>query len=471
MRYAQNMKKVNYTLPSGFIEFLPGEKRTEQMLLDRICRVFERYGFTPIETPAVERMEVLHAKGNEGDNIVYGISPILPPSRQAERDAATAGSGSSDSKDVDANTEARGLKFDLTVPLAAYIARHLNDLTFPFARYQTDMVFRGERAKLGRYRQFRQCDVDVVGRGSLSLLYDAQMIAMIVELFETLEIQPILVRVNNRKVLTGLFESMGVAEDRIATCVAVLDAVEKVGVDNTRFGLVEEGLTEDQANEVLAITSKRGDDALAALEACEGMSDQFNTGVQELTTVIDAVRQFGVSDDSWVLDLAIARGLNYYTGTVYETTLVGHESLGSVCSGGRYEELVGMFVGSEKMPGVGLSIGLTRLLGPLLKRELIKPEAPTPAQIAILNLDESLMPLYLELSQTLRRAGWNVETSFSSQKLKKQMQRVNRREIPFAILIGKEEASEGVCQVRDMGTGDQASVKQADLVAWFEEKR
>lgn len=210
--------KINFSTPSGFPEFLPSEKRLEVYLLDNIRKVFESYGFTPIETPAVERLEVLQAKGNQGDNIIYGIDPILPPNRQAEKEKAG-----------ETGSEARALKFDQTVPLAAYIARHLNELTFPFARYQTDVVFRGERAKDGRFRQFRQCDIDVVARRELSLLYDAQMPAIITEIFEAVNIGDFLIRINNRKILTGFFQSVGIAETKIKACIGIIDNLEKIG--------------------------------------------------------------------------------------------------------------------------------------------------------------------------------------------------------------------------------------------------
>jgi len=215
--------KVNVSCPSGFPEYLPGEKRLELHVMATIASVFERYGFTPLETPAVERLEVLQAKGNQGDNIIYRIDPVLPPEVDGD------GGGSSGQSTGDSGSEGRGLKFDQTVPLAAYVARHLNDLSFPFLRYQMDLVFRGERAKTGRYRQFRQCDIDVVGRGSLPLLYDAQVAAIIVELFDALEIGDFVLRLNNRKVLTGLFAAAGVPDAGIRGCVRALDMREKAG--------------------------------------------------------------------------------------------------------------------------------------------------------------------------------------------------------------------------------------------------
>ncbi|MDE5073223.1 MAG: histidine--tRNA ligase [Trichodesmium sp. St18_bin3_1_1] len=448
--------KINYSCPSGFPEFLPGEKRLESYLMDTIRQVFERYGFTPIETPAVERLEVLQAKGNQGDNIVYGLSPILPPNRQAEKDQAG-----------DSGSEERGLKFDQTVPLAAYIARHLNALNFPFARYQMDVVFRGERAKDGRFRQFRQCDIDVVGRGKLSLLYDAQIPAIIAEIFEAIKIGDFLIRINNRKVLTGFFASVGVLVENIVSCIPIVDTVEKVGEVKVKKALKEIGLSEDQVEKVWDFTNIKGtvDDVLDKLKSMTKTvenSEVLSQGIYELETVISGVRNLGVSDQRFCIDLSIARGLDYYTGTVYETTLIGHEALGSICSGGRYEELVGTFIG-EKMPGVGISIGLTRLMSRLLKAGILESFAPTPATVMVVNMQESLMATYLDVSQKLRRSGMNVITSFDSRGVGKQLQQADKQKIPFCIIIGSEEAAANMCSLKDLRTGEQMKVPIGSL--------
>ncbi|MDE5097792.1 MAG: histidine--tRNA ligase [Trichodesmium sp. St16_bin4-tuft] len=448
--------KINYSCPSGFPEFLPGEKRLESYLMDTIRQVFERYGFTPIETPAVERLEVLQAKGNQGDNIVYGLSPILPPNRQAEKDQAG-----------DSGSEERGLKFDQTVPLAAYIARHLNALNFPFARYQMDVVFRGERAKDGRFRQFRQCDIDVVGRGKLSLLYDAQIPAIIAEIFEAIKIGDFLIRINNRKVLTGFFASVGVLVENIVSCIRIVDTVEKVGEVKVKKALKEIGLSEDQVEKVWDFTNIKGtvDDVLDKLKSMTKTvenSEVLSQGIYELETVISGVRNLGVSDQRFCIDLSIARGLDYYTGTVYETTLIGHEALGSICSGGRYEELVGTFIG-EKMPGVGISIGLTRLMSRLLKAGILESFAPTPATVMVVNMQESLMATYLDVSQKLRRSGMNVITSFDSRGVGKQLQQADKQKIPFCIIIGSEEAAANMCSLKDLRTGEQMKVPIGSL--------
>ncbi|WP_414755792.1 histidine--tRNA ligase [Anabaena sp. CCY 9910] len=448
--------KINFSTPSGFPEFLPSEKRLELYLLDTIRRVYESYGFTPIETPAVERLEVLQAKGNQGDNIIYGIDPILPPNRQAEKD-----------KSGETGSEARALKFDQTVPLAAYIARHLNELTFPFARYQMDVVFRGERAKDGRFRQFRQCDIDVVGREKLSLLYDAQMPAIITEIFEAVNIGDFLIRINNRKVLTGFFQSLDISETQIKSCIGIIDNLEKIGEAKVKLELEKEGINPEQTQKIIDFIKIDGsvDDVLDKLKHLSQTlpeSEQFNLGVSELETVITGVRNLGVPDKRFCIDLAIARGLNYYTGTVYETTLIGHEALGSICSGGRYEELVGTFIG-EKMPGVGISIGLTRLISRLLKAGILNTLPPTPAQVVVVNMQDDLMPTYLKVSQQLRQAGLNVITNFEKRQLGKQFQAADKQGIQFCVIIGADEAAAQKSSLKDLKSGEQVEVALADL--------
>jgi histidyl-tRNA synthetase len=448
--------KINFSTPSGFPEFLPGEKRLELYLLDTIRRVFESYGFTPIETPAVERLEVLQAKGNQGDNIIYGLNPILPPNRQAEKDKAG-----------ETGAEARALKFDQTVPLAAYIARHLNDLTFPFARYQMDVVFRGERAKDGRFRQFRQCDIDVVARRELSLLYDAQMPAIITEIFDAVNIGDFLIRINNRKILTGFFKSVGIEEDKIKSCIGIIDTLEKVGEKKVKQELEQEGILAEITQKIIDFVHINGTvdevlDKLKYLAQTTPEAEEFSLGVTELETVISGVRNLGVPENRFCIDLSIARGLNYYTGTVYETTLIGHEALGSICSGGRYEELVGIFL-DEKMPGVGISIGLTRLISRLIKAGILNTLAATPAQVMVVNMQNDLMPVYLNVSQKLRKAGINVITNFEQRPLGKQFQQAEKQGIPFCVIIGSEEAAAQKASFKDLRTREQVEVALEDL--------
>ncbi len=439
-------EKFNYTSPSGFdIEFLPGEKRLEQQFLDTMRRVFELYGFTPIETPAVERLEVLQAKGQQGDNIIYGISPLV----------ANAESGEAD----------RALKFDQTVPLAAYIARHLNDLIFPFARYQMDMVFRGERAKAGRYRQFRQCDIDIVGRGKLDLLYDAQMPAIIAEIFTQLNIGKFQIRINNRKILTGFFTAIGIAPALAKTCINIVDELDKIGGAKVQAELEKIGAA-SQAQQIMDFTQIQGspDEILTKLQGMFPAASEFQTGVAELTAVIAGVRSLGVAPDNFCIDLSIARGLGYYTGTVYETTLLGYESLGSICSGGRYAELVGLFAG-EDMPGVGISIGLTRLIKNLLKEKIVTALPQSPARVMVLNLDNQLMPSYLKLAQQLRQAGIATINNFEASKMGDQLKKAEKLGIEIAIIQGSIEQTENRCQIKVLATRQQQDVPVAELAA------
>lgn len=455
--------KINVSCPSGFPEFLPGEKRLELHLIDTIRRVFESYGFTPIETPAVERLELLQAKGNQGDNIIYGINPILPTKHQTDKNLAD-----------DKNSENRGLKFDQTVPLSAYIARHLNDLTFPFARYQMDTVFRGERAKDGRYRQFRQCDIDVISRKKLSLLYDAQMPAIIAEIFSTIDIGKFIIRINNKKILTGIFESIGIKEEEIKSYIKIIDTLDKIGEIKVKENLQAQGLSESQSLQIMEFIGLKGstDEILSILkQKCQEIknSSDFCKGVNELQDVINGIKFLQVSENQYRIDLSIARGLDYYTGTIYETTLVEYESLGSICSGGRYEDLIGTFVG-EKMPGVGISIGLTRLMRNLLDNNILKPMTQSPAQVMILNLQNELINVYLEISKELRDAGLNVITEFDDKKFGKQLKRADKLGVPICLIIGSDEYKTKTCQIKILKTGEQVDVPFKDIVVEVKRK-
>ncbi len=451
----EQYKDLNYNLPSGFdIELIPSEKRLESYLLDVIRTVFERYGFTPVETPAVERLEILQAKGNQGDNIIYGINPIV---------------SSSEDDESKKEKNSRALKFDQTVPLAAYIARHLNDLVFPFARYQMDMVFRGERAKKGRYRQFRQCDIDVVGRQKLNILYDAQMPAIIAEIFSTINIGEFMIRINNKKILAGIFESIGVnKEEEIKLYIQIIDTLDKVGKAKVKQNLQAQGLSDSQSLQIIDFIEFKGSvteilDFLQQKSTNINNSDTFRKGVDELQSVINGIKELKVPTDKYCIDLSIARGLNYYTGTVYETTLINHESIGSICSGGRYENLVGIFAG-EKMPGVGISIGLTRLLRKLLDNNLIDKMSATPAQVMVLNLQQELIGTYLEVSKKMRDGGINVLTEFDDIKLGKQLKKANKLGIPICLIIGAEEYKTKSCKMKILKTGEQLDISIDNLV-------
>jgi histidyl-tRNA synthetase len=299
------------------------------------------------------------------------------------------------------------------------------------------------------------------------LLYDAQIPAIIAEIFTAINIGDFLIRINNRKVLSGFFESIGLDESKIMPSIRIVDAAEKIGETKVKQALLAEGLSEEQVEQILTFTKIQGsvDDVLAQLNAMlEDKPDAqvLKTGITELETVITGVRNLGVSDRVFCIDLSIARGLDYYTGTVYETTLVGHEALGSICSGGRYEELVGMFVG-DKMPGVGISIGLTRLMSRLIQAGILESFSSTPAQVMVVNMQSDLMPLYLDVSQKLRQAGMSTITSFDERSVGKQLQQADKRGIPLCVIIGSEEAAAQQCGLKNLKTGEQIAVNIEQL--------
>jgi len=329
-----------------------------------------------------------------------------------------------------------------------------------------DMVFRGERAKTGRYRQFRQCDIDVVGRGELSLLYDAQIPAIIYEIFQKLAIGEFLIRINNRKILTGFFASLGIPAEQIKNCIKIIDTLDKVGTAKVTSQLRHIGLTDTGAEKIMEFISIKGDQDQILHQLTQRLSninETLDLGIHELSEVVKSVRSLGVPDHRFTIDLSIARGLDYYTGTVYETTLVGYESLGSICSGGRYAELVGMFAG-EKLPGVGISIGLTRLLRQLLDKNLVKPLADSPAQVMVVNMQDDLMSTYLTISQELRQHDIKVLTNFAARPLKKQLDQANKLGIPLCLIIGDSEQKNHTCKLKNMLTGEQLDMPLSELV-------
>ncbi len=457
---------VNYTLPSGFCEYLPEEHRLELHLLGIMRRVFESYGFSPIETPAIERLEVLQAKDNQGDNIIYSVSPILPESQS----------------DGERSSESRALKFDQTVPLAAYVARHLNELSFPFTRYQIDSVFRGERPKKYRYRQFKQCDLDVIGLGELSLMYDAQMVAVISDLFEQLGFGDFVIRINNRKLLSGFFEQLGVSDEQIRGCLKVVDELEKSRPEQTRAKLEQIGITSQTdpqtgvslADQLLKFSSLKGprtetEAELRDLAAQYPEAEALQTGLSELSELCEHTRTLGVPDHRVQIDLSVARGLGYYTGSVFETTLLGHPEIGSICSGGRYDHLVGIFC-KKQLPGVGISVGWSRLFTILLDQKVLHPLSISPAQVMILNLDQGLMPCYLKLATELRQAGLAVCNSFEQRQVGKQIKRAERLGIPVCVLVGPGEAQSGTAKIKFLASREQIEVAQEEIGATIKEQ-
>ena len=437
------------TMP-GVMELLPREQIAFQRMLDVIRRNYERFGFLPIETPAIELSEMLLTKtGGETERQVYFV--------QSTGALEKSGDG----------VPELALRFDLTVPLARYVAEHEHDLAFPFRRYQMQRVYRGERAQRGRFREFYQADIDVIGKDNLSIRFDAEVPAVIFAVFTELAIGPFTIHINNRKLMRGFLEGLGVIDgEQQALVLREVDKLDKRGVDHVRASLMGEsfGLSADVADKLLdfvRIRSHGHEDALEKLAALGSGSDAFNTGISELRDVLELVRGLGVPESHYAINLSIARGLDYYTGTVFETTLNEHPQIGSICSGGRYDNLASNYTKSH-LPGVGISIGVTRLFWQLQEAGLIdKAESSVQALVGL--LDEARLHDGLQIARELRAGGINTEVQLESRKLARQMQYADRAGIRFVVLVGEDEAARGVVTVKDMRRGEQFEVVRAEL--------
>lgn len=439
------------TIP-GVLELLPREQIAFQGMLDTIRRVYERYGFLPIETPAIELTEVLLTKsGGETERQVYFVqsSGALEQGRMPEM----------------------ALRFDLTVPLARYVAEHEHELHFPFRRYQIQRVYRGERAQRGRFREFYQCDIDIVGKDRLSIRYDAEMPAVIHAVFAELAVGAFTIRLNHRKILKGVLAALGLndGEAQVAALRA-LDKLEKKTKAEIVDELLEVGLPQAQGERLLAWAEERARGYDAAEQALRALPQRFpeggenlRAGAQDLAEVFACMAELGVPSERVMLDFSIARGLDYYTGTVYETTLDAHPHIGSVCSGGRYDDLASFYTRS-RLPGVGISIGATRLFWQLREAGLIHAAAST-VEVLVCLLDDRLRPVSLAVAGELRAAGIATEAVLEPRKLAKQLQYADRAGIPFAVLIGEEEAASGEVSVRDLRRGEQFRVARSELAA------
>jgi histidyl-tRNA synthetase len=436
--------------PPGVMELLPRDQIAFQRMLDVIRRNYERFGFLPVETPVFELSEVLLTKtGGETERQVYFVQSTGALEQGGQPELA--------------------LRFDLTVPLARYVAEHEHDLAFPFRRYQIQRVYRGERAQRGRFREFYQCDIDVIGKDTLSVRHDAEMPAVIHAVFTELGVGPFTIQLNNRKLLRGFFEGLGIAEgERQALVLREIDKIDKRGADAVRATLVGEafGLSDDVADRIMAFVQARSNshaDALAKLAALGQGSDVLNEGVAELREVLELLKAHGVPESNYALNFSIARGLDYYTGTVYETTLNDHPQIGSVCSGGRYENLASSYTKS-KLPGVGISIGATRLFWQLREAGIISTaESSVEAMVGL--MDEARLADSLDIARRLRAAGINAEVQLEAKKLAKQFQYADRAGIRFVLLYGDDEAARGVVKVKDMKSQEQFEVGRDELAA------
>ena len=418
---------------SGFMELLPGKQAQLERMMEILRKTYGSYGFAALDTPAIEDAQILLAKGGgETEKQIYRF-------QKGDSDLA--------------------LRFDLTVPLAKYVALHYNELAFPFRRYQISKVYRGERAQRGRFREFYQADIDIIGDGKLDILNEAEIPAIIYKVFRGFGLNRFQIRVNNRKILTGFYAMLELSE-KSGDIMRTVDKLDKIGTEKVAALLVAEcGLTEAQAEEILKFISIRGTngEVLTALEAYLGKNEQFDLGVQELKAVCENLSAFGVPEENFAVDLTIARGLDYYTGTVYETTLLDHPEIGSVCSGGRYDNLAGYYI-DKPLPGVGISIGLTRLFYVLDEQGLLNPELPTaPCDALVLPMTASPAPA-VALAETLRNTGIRVQLYGEQKKFKQKMAYADKLGVKFAVLLGEDEIAAGKCSVKNMLTGEQITV-------------
>lgn len=423
------------TLP-GFMELMPQDQILFDKMKNTIESVYSSYGFYPLDTPIIELSNVLLAKaGGETEKQIYRFN-------KGDNDLS--------------------LRFDLTVPLAKYVANRSNELIFPFKRYQIGKVYRGERPQKGRFREFYQCDIDVIGNETLSILYDAEIPSIIYDLFKKLNIGDFTIRINNRKILTGFFNSLEL-NSKVTDILRIIDKIEKIGEDEVKSELSLLDIDSDKVSKIIDFIRINGD-AFTKIERLKnlGITDEiFNEGVNELETVINNIKARGLDSNFYDVDLTIARGLDYYTGTVYETILKDYPSIGSVCSGGRYENLATYYT-DKKLPGVGISIGLTRLFYQLKEAGVIKTTDSSVADITILPMTENYEYVY-KFSNLLKRFGVRVDTAFLG-KFKQLMRYADKQKTPYVLIIGDDEISKGVAVLKDMFTGLQTEVTLENII-------
>lgn len=431
-------KKVTPRIQAGFMELLPAEQILFDKIKKTIAETFEEFGFVPQDTPIVENADVLFAQiGEDTQKEIYRFTK-----------------GDDD----------LGLRFDLTVPLARYVAMYSNNLSFPFRRYQIGKVYRGERPQRGRFREFYQCDIDILGNGSLSIVNDAEVPAVIYSVFNKLKLGEFVIRISNRKILSGLMESLGEAEKTSET-LRIIDKLEKVGADTVRQMLVEQGIKAVDVEKILSLVKLTGSNEtiIATLKKMEIENTLFDEGVTELKEVVDKAISFGVPKKNLQIDLSIARGLAYYTGTVYETIMADDRIKGSVCGGGRYDNLAENYT-NQSFPGVGVSIGLTRLFSQLMDMEVVKAETATPAKVLVVPM-EADMPFALEVAGKLREAGVATELYTEDDKFKKKLMYANKIGVPFVAIIGEDEVTQKKVALKNMKTGEQELLSTEQLIS------
>lgn len=437
------MANVQPRTLSGFMELLPARQVQFDRMVDTLRKTYALYGFTALDTPLIEASEVLLAKGGgETEKQIYRFQK-----------------GDSD----------LSLRFDLTVPLAKYVAQNYAQLTFPFRRFQIGKVYRGERAQRGRFREFYQADIDVIGDGALDISNEAEVPSIIYRAFTSLGLERFQIRVNNRKILTGFYAMLGL-ESRSSDIMRTVDKLDKIGAERVAALLTGEeiGLDPHQADEILRFIAIRGTNAevLAALEGYRGRHELFDRGLDELTTVVNYLGAFGVPEDHFAVDLTIARGLDYYTGTVYETAMLDHPEIGSICSGGRYDDLAGYYT-DRKLPGVGISIGLTRLFFVLEEQGYLNDSLNTaPADVLILPMTDDLSPA-ITLATLLRQNGIRTQVHAEQKKFKQKLSYADKLSIPFAVFLGEDEIRDGVIAVKNLRSAQQVKLPPEQAVTYI----
>lgn len=426
------MEKIKPRTLSGFMELLPAEQKLFDEMVSILKNTYSLYGFTSLDTPLIEASEVLLAKGGgETEKQIYRFTK-----------------GDSD----------LSLRFDLTVPLARYVAQHAGELTFPFRRFQIGKVYRGERAQRGRFREFYQADIDIIGDEKLDIMNEAEIPSIIYRAFTKLGLKRFKIRINNRKVLNGFFAILGLSEVS-ADIMRTIDKLEKIGADKVKELLYEIGVNAEQSDKIITFISSTGDSeaVLSSLQQYKGINETFDLGSSELETVINNMRGFGVPDEFFTVDLTIARGLDYYTGTVYETIMLDHPEIGSVCSGGRYDNLAEYYT-DRKLPGVGISIGLTRLFFVLGDRNMLNPEYPSsPADVLVIPMSEDIA-YSISVATKLRESGIRTQIYTEKKKFKAKIGYADKLSIPFAIFIGDDEINQNIVTLKNLSSGEQVSV-------------
>ena len=432
------MDRIKPRTLSGFMELLPAPQMQFERMLESLRTTYSLYGFTPLDTPVIESAEILLAKGGgETEKQIYRFT-------KGDSDLA--------------------LRFDLTVPLAKYVALNYGHLTFPFRRYQIGKVYRGERAQRGRFREFYQADIDIIGDGKLDISNEAEIPSIIYNAFRSMGLERFKIRVNNRKILTGFYDMQGLG-DQSADIMRTVDKLDKIGPDKVRDLLIESGVSQEAAGEILKFIAITGSnqEVLTALEGYRGRNETFDQGVDELATVVKYLAAFGVPEENFAVDLTIARGLDYYTGTVYETVMLDHPEIGSICSGGRYDNLAGYYI-DKPLPGVGISIGLTRLFYVLGEQGYFNEDMVTaPTDVLVLPMTDDLAPA-ISFATLLRTSGVRAQVYGEQKKFKAKMSYADKLSIPYVIFLGEDEISVGVVACKDMKSGEQTKLNTQETI-------